>query len=996
MEKIKQIAGEIENIIEAVRAKLTIRTGKFKQNAVGNVESPEFDDSSWEEKTDFAWAPKDGPAYVRYWIQIPDRVEGIKVEGEPVDILFLFPSGVTVFLDGKKIHEEPFWTDMRPHPLRLLEQLKPEEKHLVVLRTPDGDGASCWLWCGLVIGKVEDALFEIQALLYQLRYAQDIIRRQGRRDLIPILKKAVNEVRYEDIKNRRWDALLEQIHRAELALEPFREIARKMTVHLVGHAHIDMNWLWTYQDTQATCVRDFTTVTQLMEEFPDLTFAQSQAHVYSIVERLKPNIFEAVKKFISAGRWEVTANAWTEGDLNMANGESIVRHMLYSRKYAREKLGAISPIMWSPDTFGHPATIPTIITDAGIKNYFFMRCGKGHPLFIWKGPDGSKVTAFTTSYNNLIAPETVIPALLKFREKSPSAHMLFPYGVGDHGGGPTRMDIQRKKMMESKPVMPDLIFSTTEKFFNAVEPIKNLLPVVEGELNPIFQGCYTTHADIKRINRDCENSFLGLESAMASLSVMEDKKTSIPSNGELEDLWRTAMFNQFHDIFDGSAIKSSYEYSREIASVRLQKARDLLNRILAQIGGKPGKKILVFNPLGWSRNGLIQYSLPEDPHNTHTACVSDIPAFGFVSLDTAGLIRTSQNRVEKLGGGFWQTPFYKIHLDEKTGLIRSLYDLKNRRDVLVPCTAVGEDPESWWAENAGNLITVNWEQPHRMSAWIIGNIARTENLISAEKITVTQNELKTVISASRRYRNSSIIQRIVMYPDFPFIDFEADIDWNEDGSSRDGVPMLRVNFMFSQNRPEAWFEIPFGAVKRPCDGREYVALRWAAMRQGNWWAGIINKDKHGYRPNGSALALTLMRNTYEPDSSSDAGKHHVSYRLVFGKLDILSLSQSAAEFNMPLVHCDGVSREIKYSPVEIKGKVFVSCLKPSLDGQSVILRLAEIMGKTEQVRVSFARRIKHITLSNILEEEKNKLAFSDNCVRFEMKPFTIATLKVHF
>ncbi|MCX8083292.1 MAG: alpha-mannosidase, partial [bacterium] len=168
---------------------------------------------------------------------------------------------------------------------------------------------------------------------------------------------------------------------------------------------------------------------------------------------------------------------------------------LYSKKYIKENFGKEIYIMWVPDTFGHPQTIPTILKNAGIKYYYFMRCGKGYPLFLWEGKDKSKVIAFNSVYNNQIDSDRIIPLFEDYYKKYKIKEFMFVYGVGDHGGGPTEEDIKRKIKLNDKPCFPTLEFSTTERYFKSIEKFKNKLPVIKDELNFIFEGCYTTHSD---------------------------------------------------------------------------------------------------------------------------------------------------------------------------------------------------------------------------------------------------------------------------------------------------------------------------------------------------------------------------------------------------------------------------------------------------------------------------------------------------------------------
>ncbi len=988
-EKLKHIEQAIDDIISSIEKKLQLREWKFQIDR--NDENPQYNESAWKTVSDPTWATSEGTAFLRYTLEIPDAIEGIKIAGSDICITFIFPSGITIFVDEKQIYSQKFWADMRPHPLTIVKNAIPGSTHSILFKIPKGDGHG-GIYAVLNIESVEDALFEILSIKYQLAFATVIAEKNRNKNLQKIIDAAVSQLSISDIEHRNWGKILFQIKQAEKTLEPFRKYARKINVHLIGHAHIDMNWLWTYQETKHVCVRDFTSMISLMEEFPDITFSQSQTHVYQIVEEENPSLFSKVQQKIRERRWEVTANAWVENDLNMSHGESITRHILYSRKYVMEKLGRLSPIMWSPDTFGHPATIPSILSDAGIKYYFHMRCGKDYPLYVWKGPDGSDVIAFKTVYNNYIKPDRIIPPVLRFMKLIPGVNeIMFPYGVGDHGGGPTRTDYKLKKKMEEKPVFPNLIFSTVEKYFKSIEKFRSKLPRVKGELNIIFEGCYTTHSDIKDINRKCEDALFALESAMAVFSVKKGKPDICEIN-KLEELWQKTLFNQFHDILCGSAIKAAYQYSLELGNQVVSDANNLIKKYVRMLPETGKDSTVIFNPVGWEISSLIKM---QSENKYYLA--EKIPGFGFITKDAGNLIEKSRKTIQQTSETTWETEFYTITFDRTTGTIKTLYDKKNKKLVLsIAAQAIPEDPSSWWAETSSNLISVQYEQPHRMSAWIIGNIMSTENLYGTESTEITEEPFRTIINVRRKYKNSLITQKTILYPDFPYIDFETTIDWNQVGNPTDGVPMVRTNFSFTMENPVAYYEIPFGSISRSTYAKEYPALRWAGIKEKNYWAGIITKNRHGFNATGNKLSLTLLRNAYEPDSQSDTGHHEIAYRLFFGRLNELEITKLASEFTMPPVVAEAEARNgEKFSPFEVRGNVLPICLKPSIDGQGIILRIVEMLGEKQKFTIKFDKKPQGISRVNITEEEISKIQISKT-VNLTIPAYGIISLKIKY
>jgi len=355
----------------------------------------------------------------------------------------------------------------------------------------------------------------------------------------------------------------------ESILAPLAPTAKSYTIHCVGHAHIDMNWMWSWPETVAVTVDTFTTVLRLMDEYPEFTFSQSQASTYAILEQYRPDLLRRVATRVKQGRWEVTASHWVEGDKNLASGESLCRHLLYTRSYLRQLFGLRPedvPIDWAPDTFGHPATMPTYLVRGGVKYTYLHRPGIHTPhkptAFWWEGPDGSRVLVrndMRTGYNGQFRADQLAALLIRqfgdFVKLTGGRDQLFVYGVGDHGGGPTRRDIHYIRELNTWPVGPTVRCSTAREFFARLEK-SDRLPVIRGELNTEVTGCYTSQSLIKKANRFAENRLLDAERA----GVLARLATRQPAPA-LTAAWRDTLFSQFHDILPGSGVHDTRTYT---------------------------------------------------------------------------------------------------------------------------------------------------------------------------------------------------------------------------------------------------------------------------------------------------------------------------------------------------------------------------------------------------------------------------------------------------
>ena len=349
---------------------------------------------------------------------------------------------------------------------------------------------------------------------------------------------------------------------AEEILGPLAEDAKKYQVHCIAHAHIDMNWMWGFQETVSVTVDTFRTVLDLMKEYPHLTFGQSQASTYEIIEKYAPAMLPEIRERIREGRWDVTASTWVETDKNMPSGESLARHILYTKRYLSKLLEIPADSMtldFEPDTFGHNISVPEICAAGGVKYYYHCRGnGDGENAYIWRGRSGSELLVYREAhwYNASIDPDMLWDTPLQC-EKQGINCLLNVYGVGDHGGGPTRRDVERLTEMASWPIMPTILFSTYTRFFKELEAFRDILPIKNGEMNFLFDGCYTSQAKIKMANRIAEARMYESE-ALNAEAVLAGEESFGDSFCKA---WSNILFNHFHDILPGSGVADTRDYA---------------------------------------------------------------------------------------------------------------------------------------------------------------------------------------------------------------------------------------------------------------------------------------------------------------------------------------------------------------------------------------------------------------------------------------------------
>ena len=380
---------------------------------------------------------------------------------------------------------------------------------------------------------------------------------------MPILEDAIDGL-YESFC--REHALTDSACRAaEEKLLPFSARAKAFTLHHVAHAHIDMDWLWGLHETVDVTLNTFRTMLDMMEEYPEFTYSQSQCAVYKMTKFYDPVLFRRIKKRVQEGRFEFAGSTWVELDKNMPSLESMARHILYTRQFLNQNFGIPYEDVnmdFHPDTFGHSSAIPEIFRAAGIKYFYHCRGLDGDCFYRWRGPSGAEVLTINEPlwYNDRILP-MYLSQVPKVCTKYGIKDMMKIYGVGDHGGGPTRQDIERILDMKSWPVAPTIIFSTYAKYYAAIEPYKDNFPVIEGELGPTFTGCYTSQSRIKMANRIGEDRLQAAE-ALTAFAVRQTGMEDF--NDQFRISWERILFNQFHDILPGTNIPESRDHAMGI------------------------------------------------------------------------------------------------------------------------------------------------------------------------------------------------------------------------------------------------------------------------------------------------------------------------------------------------------------------------------------------------------------------------------------------------
>lgn len=1051
----------MENYTASMTAKMktlssagAIPSWRFKVGASDEACQPGFDDSAWETVTlHHNWSSLDGEAWFRAALQPPAVVAGLPLTGSQVYLDIFLATGATVYINGEARYFEPSWVDTRPVPLGLFDSFIPGAPIHLAVRCKAGDSFALFLSAGLRFSRMDEAIFELDLLKAQLDFTAFLAGQRGDPILAAARQSAAAALDLAALERDDWDAWTKSVAAARTLLQPFAALAKTYTANLVAHSHIDMNWLWPTRETVDVCRRDFSSMDRLMGTYPEYYFSQSQAAVYKFMEDQHPEVFERIRQRVAEGRWEITANTWVEGDLNMAASESLARHFLQARRYIATRFGVTPRMGWEPDTFGHTAAMPQLLTQVGVPYYYFCRAGHKHPLFWWEGEDGSRILAVQDprGYGGVITPSGLAAAVMDFAGRYKVHTGLFVYGAGDHGGGGTAGDIERARAIDAAPFLPHALPGPAARFFDAVLSEKPDLPVVRGELNTVFEGCYTSHTDIKMLNRRSENDLLSAESVMASAA-----RLTGASAGDLTAAWQTLCFHQFHDILCGCAIGVTYQEAHEkmsrvgeiaagTASAALQALVAAADTRLTEESSGLAWRIAVFNPLAAPRTDVVRLPLSQlagfatlwpgeglsfsgllDPAGHFIpvqVCGKDLifiapalPALGLavfrpVTSQPVGVPSASGAPVDSPAANTLENGLLRFRVNPASGAIDQLVDLTTSRHLSGQ--GAGWGPESQVSSGMLNRLQVLWEQPHAMSAWNLGDISRVDHLVTGAGVRVVESgPVRGTIEVRRSFLHSSLVQRVVLYSGLSRIDFETEIDWHERGSAHEDAPMLRATFTPAFGHTHATFETAFSAIDRPADGREVPALRWADLSETGgdqpYGLSLLNNGRYGHHAQGNTLGLTLVRASYEPDVNPDERLHRFTYSIYphAGGWQSAGTLQQAAGLNQPVLatltsaHPGSIQPGGAGLSVSVPG-VVISAVKLAEDqsaGQpAVIVRLYEVFGQACQAILQVGWPVQHVeevTLEETPAGDRPALTLSGGSVSLAFKPHEIKTLRL--
>ncbi len=774
------------------------------------------------------------------------------------------------------------------------------------------------------------------------------------------------------------------------------------TLHLIGNAHLDPVWLWRWQEGYAEIKATFRSALDRMEEFPDFTFTCAGASYYQWVEENEPEMFREIQARVAQGRWKLAGGWWLQPDCNLPGGESFARHALYAQRYFFEKFGRIARSGYNVDSFGHNAMLPQLLRLSGMENYVMMRPDEREKhlpctAFWWQSPDGSRVLTYRipTAYN--LNPEQNLPgkaqAVAAIAAEQGQPQMLF-YGVGNHGGGPTILQLRDAEALRAEHGPDALPYSGPDEFFAELRAGGYELPLVADDLQHHASGCYSAVSEVKALNRRAEARLVAAEGLMtlAHHTVGLSYRTD-----DLRRAWQAVLFHQFHDILGGCSIQPAYDDAREAYGMALRLGAEALNAAAQRISwhidtacgaafptskdvdwqvwemAQGGAPVVVFNPLGFPVDTAVQLSCQvrrvEDSHgNTlptqsvraartnggdrfDTLFHATIPALGYrvfrAFLHKEGDAAPPAGSLE--AGDTWLQNDW-LRLEVQGDGIR-LYDRQSGADVLRSPGAVGvlidDEASDTWAHGVFSF---------RQEAGRFGN---------AQAMLLESGPLRATLRLTTSFGASTLRQDFTLWRHKPGVDVGVLLNFQEHHR------MLKLSFPLDADSCACDYEIPYGVLRRANDGREYPGQSWVAIHgmiaAGQRGLALANTAKYSYDALDNDLRVTIARSALFADHYGqrdglgefmDQGIQTFRYSLLpfHGEADRPALARLAMELNQePVVvpetfHRGSLPQEGSFLRVDA-ANVLPCALKGAEDGDGVVLRCRETAGQAADTSI---------------------------------------------
>jgi alpha-mannosidase len=773
-------------------------------------------------------------------------------------------------------------------------------------------------------------------------------------------------------------------------------------VSYVGHAHIDLVWLWPERATYKKGIHTFSTQLRLMEKYPDYTFTMSQPPLYYHIKEHEPVQAEAIQARIKEGRWEFTGGLEVEADTQIPVGEGLARSIIYGQERIEAVRGEKSTTVWIPDVFGYSQCLPQLFALAGINNFYTTKIlwteisRFPHNSFVWKSPDGSEVLTHlaVAGYNCEVRPAETSNGIEVHQQSDVHHELLCAAGYGDGGGGATEGHCERAIRMADLSGLPKSKWSTVESFFDRLEAVRDELPSYRGELYLEYhRGVQTSQSDFK----------FNLRTAEKALQLREAVRVITGQSALLAKDWLRYLFMHFHDAIPGSSINTVYA---ELNPELVQIAETHRHEAEIEWGVGASKGWTVINPLALSR--FCAVVLPAIGENEklvdagghdilHQAIEGGVKTLALLQLSGLG----SRGVMKADGASALNEKSVMAsshHLDN--GILCAKFD---DRGQLISCVIDGESlalvkPAGFW---------LHIDQPEDFDAWDIDHPATWLGSPTAQDLNLEVLETGSVRSVLRGQSkiglNSQLQVDYILYAESRTLQIECRVDWHEYHQ------WLKYKIDTDYRGSMARYGAPFGSVDRPQTiglpeqeaQWEVPASRWASVMDGRGKGlSLITEAKYGFSAKEGAMSLSLLRSPTSPDPVCDRGRHTIKFSIGAHKDEICGNSLSTAA-HADALYTDAIVLEgqsVRTSPFALSqlGSVVPAWVMPSRDGQGDLIRLHEVAGSANEIQLEVCKGHGKVCIVDLNEKELRVISPSSvGPYRIAVGAYKILTIKIY-
>lgn len=737
---------------------------------------------------------------------------------------------------------------------------------------------------------------------------------------------------------------------------------------IFGQSHLDMAWLWPVEETMRKSARTYGNQLALMEEYPDYQFLLCEPPILEYLKELYPGVYRRVKEKVAAGSFLPEGALWIEADTNIPSGESLIRQFAWGKRWFREELGIDSRMAWMPDTFGFSAALPQIMKGCGVDYFATQKLLRQDPeaepfpynIFWWQGMDGSRVLSHVFKKNN--ANFDAGDLITRWEEDRIQQEnidgLMYPFGFGDGGGGPTRDMLEIARRCADLEGAPRCRMESPVYYFERAKA-NGVENVFAGELYLAWhRGTLTSQARTKKGIRKAEITLKQTEYLLARRML---------DGGSLPTMWKEQLrqarekllFNQFHDIAPGTSIHRVHEQAEKDLALVQQICGQLQESLL----GRPAEATVVINT---SSSPRMYWG-------------TTIPAQGAISLgrkNQAAATATQQDGLYILANE------YMVCTLDRLGQVVSL-------------RLAGQDKEFMAAP--GNCLRMYHDVNTCYDAWELGSMYEHTPVALTEEATVSVEETEEGVAlvVKRMLHHSQMEQRIFLGHHAKRLDFITSIQWQERHK------LLKAAFPLDVFATEACNEIQFGYVKRPThasrqsdrDQYEVCNHRYTALCDGGYGAAVLNDCKYGVSTKEKEISLTLLKSPLMPDMTADQGLQQFTYALypfqgIMANSDLL---QEATDLNEELLFGNAQAEGNPVFVAEKKNIVTETVMPAETREKALLVRVYEAMGMETETAVRVHPAVRHCEETDMLEENGQIVSLE----KLRFRPFEIKTFLLH-